>query len=305
MTKIAKRIAKNMEGIDRAKVYSLAEAVKLVKARANAKFNETIEVAMNLGVDPRHSDQMVRGVVNLPNGTGRSVRVGVFAKGHIAEGFRRLFLGGLTPWTENQQSIDALYDRGAELRRLEQSKEWIAENGIDAEEPDMHEQKVIAYTMRMLSAIGRDNKGFTKEERAAHDRLRIGTARAALNKDPLPLYPDAFSKDTDLPSKALEEKRDEFLVSFVRALSSNKPTSLTAREKEAGKSLDDKVRRWEADRALAVAFLKKKGYSRDDAVNLYKKRYGKEVGREAIRNSTHRILKSFTDSEDTQTQTSS
>ena len=108
-----------------------------------------------------------------------------------------------------------------------------------------------------------------------------------------------------LPAKALEEKRDEFLVSFVRALSSNKPTSLTAREKEAGKSLDDKVRRWEADRALAVAFLKKKGYSRDDAVNLYKKRYGKEVGREAIRNSTHRILKSFTDSEDTQTQTSS
>jgi large subunit ribosomal protein L1 len=85
MTKIAKRIAKNMEGIDRAKVYSLAEAVKLVKARANAKFNETIEVAMNLGVDPRHSDQMVRGVVNLPNGTGRSVRVGVFAKGPKAE----------------------------------------------------------------------------------------------------------------------------------------------------------------------------------------------------------------------------
>jgi large subunit ribosomal protein L1 len=85
MTKIAKRFAKNMEGVDRAKLYSLVEAVKLVKARANAKFNETIEIAMNLGVDPRHSDQMVRGVVNLPNGTGRSVRVGVFAKGPKAE----------------------------------------------------------------------------------------------------------------------------------------------------------------------------------------------------------------------------
>jgi len=82
---MAKRIEKNKQGIDRAKFYSLDEAVKLVKERANAKFNETIEVAMNLGVDPRHSDQMVRGVVNLPNGTGRTVRVGVFAKGAKAE----------------------------------------------------------------------------------------------------------------------------------------------------------------------------------------------------------------------------
>ena len=79
MTKLAKRIAKNVEGIDRVKFYGLDEAVKLIKERANAKFNETVEIAMNLGVDPRHSDQMVRGVVNLPNGTGRNLRVGVFA----------------------------------------------------------------------------------------------------------------------------------------------------------------------------------------------------------------------------------
>ena len=85
MAKLAKRIAKTREGIDRAKFYSIDEAVKLVKERATAKFNETVEVAMNLGVDPRHSDQMVRGVVNLPNGTGRTVRVGVFAKGAKAE----------------------------------------------------------------------------------------------------------------------------------------------------------------------------------------------------------------------------
>src|SRR6476646_2896647 len=82
---MAKRIEKNKEGIDRTKFYSLDEAVKLVKARANAKFNETIEVAMNLGVDPRHSDQMVRGVVNLPNGSGRSQRVAVFARGAKAD----------------------------------------------------------------------------------------------------------------------------------------------------------------------------------------------------------------------------
>jgi large subunit ribosomal protein L1 len=80
-----KRIKKAREGIDRTKLYSLAEAVKLVKARATAKFDETIEVAMNLGVDPRHSDQMVRGVVNLPNGSGRTVRVGVFARGAKAD----------------------------------------------------------------------------------------------------------------------------------------------------------------------------------------------------------------------------
>jgi large subunit ribosomal protein L1 len=82
---IGKRTKKAREGIDRTKLYPLAEAVKLVKARANAKFDETIEVAMNLGVDPRHSDQMVRGVVNLPNGSGRTVRVGVFARGAKAD----------------------------------------------------------------------------------------------------------------------------------------------------------------------------------------------------------------------------
>src|ERR1700752_5217609 len=80
-----KRIKKAREGIDRTKLYSLAEAIKMVKERATAKFDETIEVAMNLGVDPRHSDQMVRGVVNLPNGSGRSVRVGVFARGAKAD----------------------------------------------------------------------------------------------------------------------------------------------------------------------------------------------------------------------------
>jgi len=85
MANIAKRIKKNTDGLSREKFYGLGEAVKLVKSRANAKFDETIEVAMNLGVDPRHADQMVRGVVNLPNGTGRNVRVAVFAKDAKAE----------------------------------------------------------------------------------------------------------------------------------------------------------------------------------------------------------------------------
>jgi large subunit ribosomal protein L1 len=78
---LGKRTTAAREGIDREKTYSIAEAVKLVKERAKAKFDETIEIAMNLGVDPKHADQMVRGVVNLPNGSGRTVRVGVFARG--------------------------------------------------------------------------------------------------------------------------------------------------------------------------------------------------------------------------------
>lgn len=83
--KIAKRVAKSRDGIDPEKQYDLAEAISLLKDRSTVKFDETIEIAMNLGVDPRHADQMVRGVVNLPNGTGRTVRVAVFARGDKAE----------------------------------------------------------------------------------------------------------------------------------------------------------------------------------------------------------------------------
>ena len=85
MTKIAKRVAKTREGVDVNKLYDLSNAISMVKERATAKFDETIEVALNLGVDPRHADQMVRGVVNLPNGTGRTVRVAVFARGPKAD----------------------------------------------------------------------------------------------------------------------------------------------------------------------------------------------------------------------------
>ena len=85
MAKLSKRVTKTREGLDPEKTYELNEALKLLKQRAVAKFDETIEVALNLGVDPRHADQMVRGVCNLPNGTGRRVRVAVFAKGAKAD----------------------------------------------------------------------------------------------------------------------------------------------------------------------------------------------------------------------------
>jgi large subunit ribosomal protein L1 len=89
MVKFAKKVVAAREGIDRKKLYLLDDAVKMIKTRASAKFDETVEIAINLGVDPRHADQMVRGVVNLPNGTGRTVRVAVFAKDAKADEARK------------------------------------------------------------------------------------------------------------------------------------------------------------------------------------------------------------------------
>ncbi|MBP0494358.1 50S ribosomal protein L1 [Pararoseomonas indoligenes] len=85
MAKQGKRLRKIAEGTDLEKNYALAEAIATAKANANAKFDETIEISMNLGIDPRHADQMVRGVVGLPNGTGKTVRVAVFARGPKAD----------------------------------------------------------------------------------------------------------------------------------------------------------------------------------------------------------------------------
>lgn len=85
MSKPGKRFRAASETVDNNKLYGLEEAVKVLKGTANAKFDETVEIAMNLGVDPRHADQMVRGVCQLPHGSGRTVRVGVFAKGEKAE----------------------------------------------------------------------------------------------------------------------------------------------------------------------------------------------------------------------------
>jgi len=84
MANKGKRLRAAVEGLDRLKEYPLEEAIKLIKERAKSKFDETIEIAMNLGVDPRHADQNVRGMVSLPNGTGKTARVAVFAKGDKA-----------------------------------------------------------------------------------------------------------------------------------------------------------------------------------------------------------------------------
>ena len=81
----SKRLAAAAKTVDRDRAYTLPEAIEVVKANAKAKFDETVEMAMNLGIDPRHADQMVRGLIGLPNGTGKTLRVGVFARGPKAE----------------------------------------------------------------------------------------------------------------------------------------------------------------------------------------------------------------------------
>jgi large subunit ribosomal protein L1 len=108
-----KRLAAAYKNVDAAKMYPLAEAIATVQANAKAKFDETIEISMNLGIDPRHADQMVRGLVGLPNGTGKTLRVGVFARGAKAE--EALAAGadvvGADDLAEKIQAGDIQFDR--------------------------------------------------------------------------------------------------------------------------------------------------------------------------------------------------
>jgi large subunit ribosomal protein L1 len=100
---IGKRLKAIREGVDREKLYTIDEAIKMVKERAKAKFDETIEVSLNLGVDPRHADQMVRGVVTLPNGTGRT-----WSQGRGSQGCRRRRCRCGRPGRESPERPDRL-----------------------------------------------------------------------------------------------------------------------------------------------------------------------------------------------------
>ena len=108
-----KRIAAARATVDSNKTYSLAEDVTLAKANAKAKFDETIEISMNLGIDPRHADQMVRGTVGMPNGTGKTLRIGVFARGAKADEARAAGADvvGAEDLAELVQAGDIQFDR--------------------------------------------------------------------------------------------------------------------------------------------------------------------------------------------------
>jgi large subunit ribosomal protein L1 len=108
-----KRLTTAASSVDRTKNYPLADALGLVKTNAKAKFDETVEISMRLGIDPRHADQMVRGLISLPNGTGKTVRIGVFARGAKAE--EALAAGadvvGADDLAEKVQAGDIQFDR--------------------------------------------------------------------------------------------------------------------------------------------------------------------------------------------------
>jgi large subunit ribosomal protein L1 len=108
-----KRLQAAYSEIDRAKAYPLDEAIRLIKTNAKAKFDETVELSMNLGIDPRHADQMVRGLVSLPNGTGKTLRVGVFARGPKADEARAAGADvvGAEDLAEKVQAGDIAFDR--------------------------------------------------------------------------------------------------------------------------------------------------------------------------------------------------
>ena len=129
MAKQGKRFTNALASVDRVKNYALGEAVSLVKNNAAAKFDETVEISVNLGVDPRHSDQMVRGMVTLPNGTGRSVRVAVFAKG---------------------DNVDLAKQAGADIVGAEDLAEKVQNGEIDFE-------RCVA-TPDMMSVVGKLGK---------------------------------------------------------------------------------------------------------------------------------------------------
>jgi len=129
MAKTTKRLKKVWDGLDREKLYTVAEAVSELKARSAVKFDETIEVSMNLGVDPRHADQMVRGVVSLPHGTGKTMRVAVFARAAKA---------------------DEAKEAGADIVGAEDLMEEIQKGNMDFD-------RVIA-TPDMMAVVGRLGK---------------------------------------------------------------------------------------------------------------------------------------------------
>ena len=113
MSKTSRKLKAAYEAIDRTKAYSLTEAVSLIKSNASSNFDETIEISMNLGVDPRHADQMVRGVVAMPNGTGKTMRVAVFAKDLKADEAKAAGadLVGAEDLAESIQNGESAFDR--------------------------------------------------------------------------------------------------------------------------------------------------------------------------------------------------
>ncbi len=211
MAKSGKRVRNNLESVDRNKLYDLSEAVKLLKQHANAKFDETVEVAMNLGVDPRHADQMVRGVCNLPNGSGRNVRVGVFAK---------------------DAKADEAREAGADVVGAEDLMEEVQKGNIDFDRciatPDMMplvgrlgkvlgprgmmpNPKVGTVTMDVAAAVAAAKGGAVEFRVEKAGILHAGVGKASFSEDAIleniKAFADAVSKSRPTGAKGTFVKR--------------------------------------------------------------------------------------------------
>jgi len=188
-----KRTTKARDGVDREKLYSIDDAVKMIKERAKAKFDETIEIAMNLGVDPRHADQMVRGVVNLPNGSGRSARVAVFARGIKADEARAAGadIVGAEDLVEKVQGGNVDFDRCIATPDLMplvgRLGKVLGPRGI------MPNPKVGTVTMDVATAI-RGAKGGSVEFRVEKAGIvQAGVGKASFSADQLVANIKAFA----------------------------------------------------------------------------------------------------------------
>ena len=192
MAKISKRFKKAIEGIDVVKAYAIEEAVKLIKSRATAKFDETIELSMNLGVDPRHADQMVRGVVSLPSGTGRTLRVAVFAKGVKADEARAAGadIVGAEDLAETIQKGEINFDRCIAtpdmMGLVGRLGKVLGPRGM------MPNPKVGTVTMDVKTAIG-DAKGGAVEYRVEKAGIvQAGVGKASFAEDAIVANVKAF-----------------------------------------------------------------------------------------------------------------
>jgi large subunit ribosomal protein L1 len=199
MAKTGKRMTAAKANVDRDNNYSVSEAVKIVKDNAKVKFDETIDLALNLGVDPRHADQMVRGVCQLPNGTGKSIRVAVFAKDAKADEARKAGADvvGADDLAEQIQNGDMPFDRVIAtpdmMPLVGRLGKVLGPKGM------MPNPKVGTVTMDVAKAVG-DAKGGAVEFRAE----KAGIVHAGVGKA-------SFSQDK------LEENVNAFLTAIQRA----------------------------------------------------------------------------------------
>lgn len=192
MTKTSKRMTAAKNGLDREKLYPLEEAVKLVKNGATAKFDETVEVAMNLGVDPRHADQMVRGVVSLPHGTGKTVRVAVFAKADKADEAKKAGadLVGAEDLAEKIQKGEINFDRCIAtpdmMGVVGRLGKVLGPKGL------MPNPKLGTVTMDVTKAVT-DAKGGQVEFRAEkHGIIHAGVGKASFTEQQIKENVEAF-----------------------------------------------------------------------------------------------------------------